>query len=106
MTYVKDILSHKSHFTTEFLGRHDVLNETIMTGIRTKWGVDLKSIETNYGIAILEEIYFNLQESALPNWYTIENNILTLTTEGRLFADKIASDLFFDMSEEGELFSI
>jgi len=106
MNYVKDVLSGKCHFTTEILGRHDILNETIMTGIRTKWGVDLQHIESTYGMSILEEIYYNLQENALPNWYQIENNILTLTKEGRLFADKIASDLFFDMSEEGELFSI
>jgi oxygen-independent coproporphyrinogen III oxidase len=106
MTYVKDVLSGKCHFTTEVLAPHDILNETIMTGLRTKWGVDLKSIELAYGASILEEMYYNLQENALPNWYQIENNILTLTKEGRLFADKIASDLFFDMSEDGELFSI
>jgi oxygen-independent coproporphyrinogen-3 oxidase len=88
------------------LGRNDILNETIMTGIRTKWGVDLQRIGSAYGTSILDEIYYNLQENALPNWYLIENNILTLTKEGRLFADKIASDLFFDMSEDGELFSI
>ncbi len=106
MNYVKDVLSRKCHYTTEVLARHDILNETIMTGIRTKWGVDLTLIESTYGASILEEMHYNLQENALPNWYVVENNILTLTKEGRLFADKIASDLFFEMSEEGELFSI
>lgn len=106
MNYVKDVLSLKCHYTTEVLARHDILNETIMTGIRTKWGVNLTLIESTYGASILKEMHYNLQENALPNWYVIENNILTLTKEGRLFADKIASDLFFDLSEEGELSSI
>lgn len=106
MKYVQGIRTKMDDRTTEVLTRHDVLNEQIMTGIRTKWGINLMMIENTYGKEVVEEMQYNLQENAQQSWYRIENNVLTLTKEGKLFADKIASDLFFDSSEEGELFSL
>ena len=106
MKYVQGIRTKMDVRTTEVLTRHDVLNEQIMTGIRTKWGINLMMIENTYGKEVVEEMQYNLQENAQQSWYRIENNVLTLTKEGKLFADKIASDLFFDSSEEGELFSL
>jgi len=106
MKYVQGIRTKMNVRTTEVLTRHDVLNEQIMTGIRTKWGINLMMIENTYGKEVVEEMQYNLQENAQQSWYRIENNVLTLTKEGKLFADKIASDLFFDSSEEGELFSL
>jgi oxygen-independent coproporphyrinogen-3 oxidase len=106
MKYVQGIRTKMDVRTTEILTRHDVLNEQIMTGIRTKWGINLMMIENTYGKEVVEEMQYNLQENAQQSWYRIENNVLTLTKEGKLFADKIASDLFFDSSEEGELFSL
>ncbi len=106
MKYVQGIRTKMDVRTTEVLTRHDVLNEQIMTGIRTKWGINLMMIENTYGKEVIEEMQYNLQENAQQSWYRIENNVLTLTKEGKLFADKIASDLFFDSSEEGELFSL
>ena len=106
MKYVQGVIGGKEYQTLEILLPHDIINEQIMTGIRTKWGINLEILQQKYGKEIVEEIHFNLQENANKNWYIIENNILTLTREGKLFADRIASDLFFDSTEDGELFSL
>ena len=80
----------------EVLSENDKYNEYIMTSLRTMWGCDLKYIEVNYGadnIILLEEKAQNFIESGRMGK---ENSILTLTDEGRLFADGIAAELFID----------
>jgi oxygen-independent coproporphyrinogen III oxidase len=65
-----------------------------MTGIRTKWGCDLAEIEKIVGQKWLKSNEEVLRQNLSQNFLMIDNQLLTLTQKGKLFADRIASDLF------------
>lgn len=82
--------------TIETLSPADQTNEYLLTGLRTKWGVELKKLETlsagEFGVQAEDE----LKRMARKGWIREDSGILVLTEAGKLFADRIASDLFID----------
>ena len=89
--YIKDI-SKNSYFEIENLSSVDQFNELILTGLRTIYGVDLSVLSQ---ICPIKEPFTNKVESFIVNkWLINTNGKLTLTKEGRLLADHIASELF------------
>jgi oxygen-independent coproporphyrinogen-3 oxidase len=68
------------------------LNEYIMISLRTNEGIDLSRLEKEQGrqLQMAAEKYL---ESGLMN---LENNFLRLSREGKLLADGIAANLFFN----------
>lgn len=86
----KDTLPAES----EVLSEADRLNEYIMTSLRTQWGLaldKLNAIAPASAIVLLEtaQTYFEKE------WITQKNNAIYLTQTGKLYADHIASALFF-----------
>jgi oxygen-independent coproporphyrinogen-3 oxidase len=80
--------------TIEILSRENQINEYLMTGLRTMWGVDLKALYTNFGLDVVSfhaEYIDQLLERQLA---TLDNDILRLTRSGLLVADRISADLF------------
>ncbi|RFZ81036.1 radical SAM family heme chaperone HemW [Mucilaginibacter terrenus] len=78
----------------EQLSENDRLNEYIMTSLRTMWGVDIEKLEA---IAVGSSAIF-LKEAAQyvnSDKLLLNNNVITLTKSGKLYADSIAADLFF-----------
>ena len=92
--YIKSIENGIIPSEKESLSKADRYNEYIMTGLRTSFGVDVEKIA-----ALDEEFkhyFLNLIEGYTASGYVSEkNNIFRLSREGKLFADKIASDLFW-----------
>jgi oxygen-independent coproporphyrinogen-3 oxidase len=82
--------------TREILSVADITNEYLLTGLRTKWGVDLKQL------GILSAGRFALESQSAINdlldkkWLLKQNETILLTQAGKLFADRIASDLFIE----------
>lgn len=78
----------------EILTTENRLNEYIMTAIRTIWGLDLKKLESikSGTPAIIEK---EAQTFINKGWLTQQQQILTLTPAGKLYADHIAAELFF-----------
>ncbi|MBW4890254.1 radical SAM family heme chaperone HemW [Mucilaginibacter sp. HMF5004] len=78
----------------EELTEQNRLNEYIMTSLRTMWGMDIDKIDS-----ISKGSSSELIKASEPffekGWISQKDNIITLTQEGKLYADKIASDLFF-----------
>jgi oxygen-independent coproporphyrinogen-3 oxidase len=71
------------------------LNEYIMTSVRTIWGLNLdklNSIQAGASPILLKEAAQFLSN----NWLSRNEQILTLTPAGKLYADHIAAQLFFD----------
>ena len=113
--YMHSILENKLPSETEKLSKNDQFNESIMTGLRTIWGVSLAEIEANFGLDyktqllasadefIQQELLviaretkqsFHVQEitSLIPPSNDIE--ILKTTEKGKFLADGLASELF------------
>ena len=93
--YIKAIENNKSCLEVENLSVQDRFNESVMIGLRTVFGVDLNSIEIEYGNEYLD----HLKRASNP---FIENNTLEVfegklktTQKGKFLADGIASELFY-----------
>ncbi len=81
-------------YEEETLTIYQQLNEYLMTSLRTMWGCDLNYIEKKWGIDIANNINKSSISFINRGQMLAENNILKLTTKGKLFADTIASDMF------------
>ncbi len=92
--YIQAVKEGKGAFDVEVLTPFDQVNDYLLTSLRTIWGCDLGIIQELAGIN-LQEVQKNYLTAFFENeWIIIQNNTLFLTTKGKLFADRIASDLF------------
>jgi oxygen-independent coproporphyrinogen-3 oxidase len=92
--YINSIGAGKVPFEREVLSRETLVNEYIMTRLRTSDGLDLSRLKAVHGFDLLEHHRpYIAQLTSLGN-IKIEGDTLRLTNPGKLLADKISSDLF------------
>lgn len=97
--YIESLSKDTLPAEIEILSPTDRINEYIMTSLRTMWGTDLDKMEKDFGYDYRNQTEINLQEFTNKGWIDIRNNnTAILTNEGRLFADHIASALFFEQA--------
>jgi len=94
--YIQLVTSNQPFYEEEILTPTQQMNECILTQIRTTEGIDLSLIEKKFGenwrIDLMQKSQPFFKAQTLIN--TADNRIV-LTREGKLFADGIASELFF-----------
>ena len=78
---------------TEILSETNRLNEYVMTSLRTIWGLDLKKME-DIAPGASPELLKSAREFFEKEWITQTGEIICLTQTGKLYADKISSELF------------
>ena len=92
--YIQVLETGKIPAETELLTETDLLNEYIMTSLRTMWGLDLNKlnlIAAGSAVPLLKAA-----ERFFDNYWIIKkDDIIYLTQTGKLYADNIASGLFF-----------
>jgi len=92
--YIKSLSEDKLAFEREDLDERTRLNEYLMTGLRTRKGIDLAYIQSTFGFD-LQMTYRNMiDELSHSKKLVIKDGQLALTDEGQLMADRIASDFF------------
>lgn len=91
-TYIRSIEQGVIPFEQEILTATQQLNEYIMISLRTVEGLNLTKFSVKEGDILIAECRKYLNKGLLK----VENNFLRLTKEGKLLADGIAADLFFD----------
>lgn len=92
--YINEIELKKIPAETEVLSTENRINEYIMTTLRTSKGMDLRLISEKFGSDYSNEIYNGLEPFLDKEWISINEQLVILTREGKLFADHIASELF------------
>ena len=92
--YIRAVKVKSEIFETEFLSKLDQFNERILIGLRTIYGV--KRTELNDILPISSGFESVLRGFKGKGWIQEKGNVLTLTKEGKLRADFIASELFID----------
>jgi oxygen-independent coproporphyrinogen-3 oxidase len=97
--YIESIEKKIIPAEVEILTKVNRLNEYIMTSLRTSWGMDLNKISRDFGSDYVGVIKSRLEEFEYNGWVQTTKEVVTLTTTGKLFADRIASDIFAE--EEG-----
>jgi oxygen-independent coproporphyrinogen-3 oxidase len=92
--YIESIRKGIFPLESEELSLLQKYNEYIMVSLRTIWGCDLEFIQENFGFKMrkycLEESEFYLNSGKLVR----KGNLLVLSEEGMLIADRISADLF------------
>lgn len=92
--YLKHIFANENAWKEEILTDKERYNEFVMTGLRTKWGVDLNRVQILFGDEFLKHLSDSAEEHLHSGKLQKSEGILTLTQEGKFLADGIASDLF------------
>ncbi|WP_343667122.1 radical SAM family heme chaperone HemW [Chitinophaga sp.] len=93
--YIKSLEHGQLNFEKEELTPVMMLNEYLMTSLRTSAGCDLNVISDRFGKDKKEKIQKEVVKYLNKGWMYEAGERLILTPEGRLFADGIASQLFF-----------
>lgn len=90
--YIKALKEARIPAETEILSREDQINEYLITGLRTKWGVNISHLKEQYDYTVEDKKLFidNLLNRSLAK---VEENRLILTESGFLLADEIALEL-------------
>lgn len=94
--YIQAINSGKLPGETEVLTETQKLNEYLMISLRTLEGLDLHRVEQQWGKAKGELLQKQLERYIANALVAKRDGHFSLTDEGMLRADGIASDLFFD----------
>lgn len=93
--YTKSILlNNELSYEEEKLTPTEHLNEYIMTSLRTMWGCDLQKIRNEWGEDFAGRVVESSYEFRERKWLTEQDNKLILTSAGKLFADRIAGEMF------------
>ena len=83
-------------FEREQLTLVEQYNDYILVSLRTAWGADAGYIREHFG-KVFVNMFMKQAAIYLQNGYIQERaGIFTLTRKGKMIADRIASDLFYD----------
>ncbi|WP_106521797.1 radical SAM family heme chaperone HemW [Taibaiella chishuiensis] len=95
--YLKQVLTD-SHVPAEReeLSFEDRLNEYLMTSLRTMWGTDLALLAKDFGSDVAADITERSAAYRDKGCMLLQDGHLVLTPAGKLLADRIASELFYD----------
>ncbi|NNF81823.1 MAG: radical SAM family heme chaperone HemW [Flavobacteriaceae bacterium] len=92
--YIKSLHKKKLPLEREKLTITDRYNETVMTGLRTIWGVDLEGIRNEFGPTYFDYLREQSHNYIKQHLLYIENDKLLVTRKGKFLCDGIASGLF------------
>lgn len=94
--YLAAIQQNNIPSTVEILTSADQTNEYLLTGLRTKWGCDLTRLSQISDGKFELQNRAELSEMTQKGWLYIDSGTILLTQAGKLFADRIASELFLE----------
>ena len=94
--YIKSLNDGKVPFTKEDLTSTQRYNEYIMTTLRTVWGCDPSVIDVKFGKIYLKYFNKNILQFIQNQTVMTDGKKYFLTDAGRLLADRIAMELFYE----------
>ncbi len=92
--YIKSIEAGELPSEKELLSKQDKYNEYIMTGLRTKKGVSLGKVESEFGKKYSKYLIKQAENLLKNNLLILENETLKISKKGKFLSDGIAADLF------------
>lgn len=90
--YIKSIKEGHIPATIEQLSDKDKFNELLLTGLRTKWGIDILNISQVFP-SFYTKIKSDIERFVMNGFLLRTNNTITLTSSGKLLADEITAQL-------------
>lgn len=92
--YIRGILGGELVLEKEELAADTKYNEYVMTRLRTMWGAKVKDLE-GFGLIYSSHFEKTVGKFMKKDWVIYEDAAYTLSSEGKHYADGIASELFF-----------
>ena len=92
--YIENIKLGISFYEEEKLDKNKIYNEYILTNLRTIWGINLSKVGVRFGDKIKNHLSNELKKWINKEYLLEQDGVYILSKKGRLFADKISSDLF------------
>ncbi len=92
--YLKTLEEETTPFAVDNLSEEERLNEYILTGLRTIWGIDFELIRRDFGQDLLSSRQAVLRQMEAEGWLIWKDKNLSLSKRGKLLADSIAAALF------------
>lgn len=92
-TYIEGLDHDVLNFEREELSKKDKFNESIMTNLRTMWGIGIENLEKEYP-GFWAEVEPRLTSYLSGGYAEKDEGVLKLTPRGWLISDRIFSDLF------------
>jgi len=93
--YIEGIVNKTPNLEIEYLDENTRYNDFILTGMRTKWGLNLSELESRFGPKMKNFCLKSAQKYINQDFLSLENNILKLTRKGIFISDGIMSDLMW-----------
>ena len=94
--YIKSLGKNIIPFEQEILTIAQQINEYIMISLRTMEGCSLQYINEEFGEIFFLQMNENAKKYIQQHLIEKHNDLLILTAKGKLLADKISADLFFE----------
>lgn len=96
LTYIRSLrLYHKVPAEVELLSIENRFNETVMTRLRTSWGLSLTELESLFPQVMIDELKKNMYVYLQSGMLILHNDTLFLTKQGKMIADRLISDLMY-----------
>jgi len=92
--YLKSLGNQIIPFQTEELSENDLVNDYLLTGLRTIWGIDFDQILQVHQIDLFQVKKTILARMEEQGWLVWNHKNLSLSKSGKLIADSIAQALF------------
>jgi len=89
--YISAIAKFEIPMEAEVLSIENRYNEYLMTGLRTKWGVDIYYIRENFGSAFEKDFLLQMQTYIDSGDLISKNGVFLISGKGKLIADRIAA---------------
>ena len=93
-SYILSIKNKQVPAEVEVLSLNDRFNEYIMTGLRTKWGLNKLFIEQEFGSDLHTFFIGQIEKYITSGEAILKDEIIVLSDEGKCIADRIASECF------------
>ena len=91
--YISSVLKESIHYEIEYLNKKEIINEYIITSLRTMWGLNL-----DYLKSLFKNIHYNEFMNVAKKWTNSSHmikkgNLLLLTDKGKFISNRILSSL-------------
>ena len=97
--YIINLSNNKLIYDFEILDNIDLYNEYILTSLRTSWGCSITKLVKLFPKQYIKHFYHQIEKYQKAN-YVIKKNInYCFTDQGKLFSNKVISDLFISKDE-------
>lgn len=92
--YLKSLNAGEINYEIDHLKKDEIINEYLLTSLRTIWGTDLKMIQDRYKVDLRAEKENELLLFQNEGLLEIDEEKIILTKKGKFLADSIAEKLF------------